>query len=67
MCDKFDVAGMTVNERLFHFGLFEEFDAAVRARSKEAVIDVLLRTSLSRVQAEETTMAVLADPNGYGH
>lgn len=37
------VAGMTVNERLVHFGLMEEFDAAVRTRQVSSVVEVLLR------------------------
>jgi hypothetical protein len=61
-----DLAGMTVNERLFALGLFPEFDRAALARDREALIEVLLRAHLSQRQAVETTEALLHDPARYG-
>ena len=60
------IAGMTVNERLAHFGLFDEFDAAVASRQLETVIAVLRLARLSETQAHETASAVLANPGFYG-
>ena len=31
------IGGMTMNERLFHFGLFEEFDNADTSQAKEGI------------------------------
>ena len=58
---------MTVNERLYHFGLFSDFDAAVRARDKPAVIAVLLRAQFTPQQADNTATKVLAAPERYGY
>lgn len=60
------LAGMTVNERLGHFGLFQAFDTAVESRQVSAVFEVLKRAKLTDIQAEETASAVLANPNFYG-
>jgi len=59
-------AGMTVNERLSHFGLFQEFDAAVASRNVSAVVEVLLRAQLTPEQAQETASAVVSNPERYG-
>ncbi|WP_313912712.1 hypothetical protein [Tahibacter sp.] len=58
--DKF-VAGMTVNERLAHFGLVEVFDAALGSRDYLAVVSVLQQAQLTDEQAFETATAVLAN------
>jgi hypothetical protein len=58
--------GMTVNERLFEFGLIDAFDAAVNSRNREQAISVLIRAKLSREQASQTVNAVFADPKRYG-
>jgi hypothetical protein len=60
------VAGMTVNERLVHFGLMEELDAAVRTRQISSIIEVLLRAQLSEMQAHQTAKAIVATPKRYG-
>ena len=57
---------MTVNERLSHFKLFDEFDAAVASRQFETIIAVLLKAHLTEAQAHETASAVLANPGFYG-
>lgn len=60
------VAGMTVNERLVHFGLLEAFDAAVRSKQLSSVVQVLIQAQLSEAQARQTAKAVLAAPQRYG-
>ena len=60
------VEGMTVNERLFHFGLFEAFEAAARDRDVPALVRVLLQAQLSEEQASWTATAVVTDPERYG-
>ena len=60
------LVGMTVNERLGYFGLFQAFDAAVESRQLSAVVDVLKQAKLTEAQAKETASAVLANPNFYG-
>lgn len=66
MNDAERLAGMTVNERLGHFGLFQAFDSAVESRQLLAVVEVLQRAKLSEAQAMETASAVLANPTFYG-
>ena len=60
------IQGMTVNERLFHFGLFESFDLAATARDHAGLVEVLLNAQFSKQQAEETATAVLGNPAYYG-
>jgi hypothetical protein len=63
------IAGMTVNERLLHFGhfgLFEAFDSAVASRELLAVVAVLRKAMLTEQQAHDTASAVLANPSYYG-
>ncbi|MCL2524470.1 MAG: hypothetical protein FWF20_01495 [Betaproteobacteria bacterium] len=55
------VEGMTANERLFHFGLFEKFDGAVRTRNVQSVVQVLLLAQFSEEQALQTATAMMAD------
>ncbi|MGY6121880.1 hypothetical protein ACW9YQ_16165 (plasmid) [Paraburkholderia strydomiana] len=59
------IAGMTVNERLIHFGLLDLFDAAVRAQDVPALMQVLVRAEFSDEQATRTAKAVAADPQRY--
>lgn len=60
------VKGMTVNERLFHYGLFDRFDAAVRAKDVPALVQVLLQAKFSEEQALQTAEAIAANPKRYG-
>ena len=53
------IAGMTVNERLYHFGLRSEFDAAVASRDVAAVVSVLLKAQLTNQQAHKSAIAIL--------
>lgn len=62
-----DIKGMTVNERLYHFGLMPAFDEAVRARKLEAMIAVLRQAQFSQSQAEYTAATLLANPERYGY
>jgi len=62
-----DINGMTVNERLHHFGLMSAFDEAVRSRKVEAVIAILRKADFSQSQAEYTATALLANPERYGY
>jgi hypothetical protein len=62
-----NIEGMTVNERLFHFGLVPAFDEAVRSRKLEAVIAVLRQARFSQSQAEYTATTLLANPERYGY
>lgn len=57
---------MTVNERLSHFGLIPEFDAAVASRDTEAIVAVLVRAGLTPEQAQETASVAVANPWRYG-
>lgn len=66
MSDLDYIAGMTVNERLYHFGLIEAFDTAVESRQLSSVVEVLRRAKLTEYQAQETASSVLANPSFYG-
>ena len=61
-----DIAGMTVNERLYHFGLIEAFDTAVESRKLSSIVGVLRQAKLTEAQALETASSVLANPSFYG-
>ena len=67
MSEEPNVGGMTVNERLYHFGLLAQFDAAIRARNKAAAIKVLTQARFSPEQAEYTASQVLGAPERYGY
>jgi hypothetical protein len=55
---------MTVNERLATAGLIEQWDAAVRARDRDAMIAIL--TDVDVTDPAFTVDTVLADPGKYG-
>ncbi len=61
------LAGMTVNERLYHLGLFDAFDAAARSRDLTALIQVLVRAQFSEEQAAVTAKAVATNPRHFGY
>lgn len=44
--DEQDLAGMTVNERLFHVGLLDDWQAAVRRRDRDAMIRLLVQVDV---------------------
>jgi hypothetical protein len=59
-------SAMAINERLFALKLFPEFDQAVAARNRSAIIDVLQRVHLSEADAAATADAILKDPARFG-
>jgi hypothetical protein len=61
------IEGMTVNERLVHFGLIDQFDAVAKAGNVPGMIDVLLRARFSETQASQTAQSVAEDPKRYGY
>ena len=58
------LAGMTVNERLFHVGIIDRWDEAVRRRDRDAMIALLERVEVR--EPHLTVDAVLADPRKFG-
>lgn len=59
--------GMTINERLHYFNLFDKFDQAIMNRDNDEIIRILKLARLSEAQAEETADAILAHPEKYGY
>lgn len=62
--DERSFAGMTVNERLFHVGIIDQWDQAARERDREAMIALLKQVEVHNPHL--TVDAVLADPRRYG-
>jgi len=62
-----ELSGMTVNERLFHVGLIDQFDAAILARQKDKAIALLLRVEIDEKQAKETVTIIFENPSKYGY
>jgi len=60
-------SGMTVNERLFHAGLMDQFDTAIHAKNKEEAISILQQTELPIEAATETVTVILKNPGKYGY
>jgi len=58
------LSGMTVNERLFHVGLVDQWDAAARRRDRAAMVDILKRVEVPEPMPIIDT--ILADPKKYG-
>jgi hypothetical protein len=58
--------GITVNERLFACGLLDAWDDAAMNRDRTQMIALLLQMAVDRDQAEQTTDAVLKNPQTYG-
>lgn len=61
------IEAMTVNERLDHFGLMDQFDAAIRARNEGLATAILQQAMLSNDQAKFTVQTTLANPKRYGY
>lgn len=61
------ISGMTVNERLFYFGLIDRFDVAALARDVSAMVAILRQAQLSETQAIQTAQAVAESPKRYGY
>ena len=62
-----ELKGMTVNERLYAFGLMDKFDAAIRNRDLEASMLVLVEAKFTQAQANETVSSILRKPSTYGY
>jgi hypothetical protein len=58
-------SGMTVNERLWHAGLFERWDVALEARDRAELLAILHEVDIA--DGTETVDAVLAHPERYGY
>ena len=50
--DRFELEGMTTNERLFEVGLLDEYDTAIAGRDTEKV-----RTILESIYVDELSIA----------
>jgi hypothetical protein len=59
-------SGMSVNERLFAADLLEAFDCAVRACSREGMIEILSKVELEPGEAALTADNILAHPTRFG-
>ena len=59
--------GMTTNERIHYFGLFDQFDHAMMTRDHEEVIRILRLARLNERQAKETADAIFTNPEKYGY
>lgn len=55
---------MTVNERLFHVGIMDQWSEAARRRDRDAMIRLLEQVKVS--EAHLTVDTVLSDPQKYG-
>ncbi|WP_197085966.1 hypothetical protein [Spongiibacter sp. IMCC21906] len=58
---------MTLNERLFHVGIIDEFDAAILSRDQETAIALLQRVELHKQEAVETVATIFKNPGKYGY
>ena len=61
-----NIAGLTVNERLFHFGLFQAFDSTVESQQISDIIKVLRLAKFTEAEVQETASAIIANPSFYG-
>jgi hypothetical protein len=62
---KSNYQGMTVNERLVVAGLIDQWDAAVKRRDRDGMIETLKQVDLGS-DAERIADAVLKNPALYG-
>ncbi|MCR9189755.1 MAG: hypothetical protein NXH96_13280 [Alteromonadaceae bacterium] len=61
------LAGMTINERLFHVGIMDEFDASILSRDQEGAVALLQRVELSKEEAMATVATIFKNPGKYGY
>ncbi|MER9953821.1 hypothetical protein NKJ52_03075 [Mesorhizobium australicum] len=57
------MAGMTLNERLLHVGIIDQWDEAARRRDRDKMIELLERVDVREPYVAD---AVFADPQNYG-
>jgi hypothetical protein len=62
--DEPSLEGMTVNERLVHVGLLDQWDAAVRRRDRNEMVALLEQVKVAKPHT--TVDAVIANPLTYG-
>lgn len=62
--DEPNLAGMTVNERLFCVGIIDQWDEAARRRDRDAMIRLLEQVEVP--DPHLTVDAVLLNPQKYG-
>ena len=55
---------MTVNERLFHVGILDQWDAAVRRRDRKEMVALLVQVEVTAPHVTADT--VLANLQAYG-
>ena len=60
-----DLAGMTVNERLYNLGLMDKWDEAVLGRDRETMLTIMRECEVN--PPESTVDTVLANPAKYGY
>jgi hypothetical protein len=58
------LSGMTVNERLFHVGTIDQWDAAIRRKDRPTMIRLLAEVEVA--SPEKTVDVILAHPERYG-
>ena len=58
------LSGMTINERLSHGGLMEQWDTAARRRDRIEMIRLFREVEVA--EPDETVDAVLANPTKFG-
>jgi hypothetical protein len=58
------LSGMTVNERLSHVGIIDQWDAAARRRDRATMVRLLVEVEVPT--PEKTVDTILANPNKYG-
>lgn len=61
-----ELAGMTINERLYAMGLLNQWDSAANAKDRSKMIDILKQCALSEKQCIETVDTILKNPKKYG-
>ena len=59
--------GMTVNERLHHWQLLDDFEKAIKSKNAKQARDLLIYSGLTHDQARDTVHAILKDPGYYGY
>ncbi len=65
--NKKELGGMTINERLFHLNLMDEFDAAVKKRDKQTLVAIYQKMEIDESGALQSIDAIFADPARYGY
>lgn len=59
--------GMTLNEMLFETNLMGEFDRALNARNKAALVQILHKINIPNRNAKKIIKAIFDNPRKYGY